>query len=162
MAPQSANPLLGPVLWSNASAALPSGGAIQINLFNGKSRHQSGIDQFRKPLRRNLRFRTRSPVVNASEPPGHYGRTMNFAGVMGASTLTDWFIRAMSNSALMLRPKRDDSTCVGSSLFLVCRILTANWIHSAENVPAMSLTSGDPARSGVNDGPARLDPERCR
>jgi hypothetical protein len=68
------------------------GGAIQIDLLNGKSRHQSGIDRFRKPLRRNLRFRTRSPVVDASEPPahhGHHGRAMNFAGVMGANTLTD-------------------------------------------------------------------------
>jgi len=77
------------MLWSNASAALPSGGAIQIDRFNGKSRHQSGIDRFRKPLRRNLRFCTKCPVVNASEPPGHHGRTMNFAGVMGANTLTD-------------------------------------------------------------------------
>jgi hypothetical protein len=35
-------------------------------------------------------------MVKASERPdhhGHHGRTMTIAGVMGANTLTDWFIR---------------------------------------------------------------------
>jgi hypothetical protein len=50
------DPRSDPMPWSDGSAASPSGGAIQINLFKGKSRHQSGIDLFRTLLRRNLRF----------------------------------------------------------------------------------------------------------